>query len=74
MGYEALPVLQVDIESFPEAKCLSPSEISQLLERFGSANKLAEFLGVSPSFILQNHLGAKKYKNSKQPKKSKGDL
>lgn len=59
-------MLPIEIEAYPGPKKLFLSEVSRLLDRFGSSTKVAEFLGVSILFVLQNNLRSKRYKRSKR--------
>jgi hypothetical protein len=54
--YGRWPVVSFEFEVYPETRALSPSELQNLCERFGSVRKVASVIGASESFVHQNRV------------------
>ncbi len=63
---EPLTTFIIELEAYPEAKALSPKELSQLYRALGSFKKVAEVIGSSESFATQNVKSKKRNKKENQ--------
>jgi hypothetical protein len=48
------PVLQFELEAYPEAKLLSQSNINDLISKYGTSTAAAKIIGDSEAFVRQN--------------------
>jgi hypothetical protein len=54
IGSEAISVLVLEVEAYPEPKSLTAGQLRKLIIKFGSSRKVGNVIGACEAFVRQN--------------------